>query len=311
MGSTLIERPTNARGAEPTAPRRRRRRNGNWRAAALFLAPALLLLIFLRIVPTVEAVIESFKRGSQNFGGGRFVGLDNYVLLLNDPGFIGVLLTTGKFLLIIVPGQIIIALFLALLLVERMPGVGIIRALVFVPVAAPAAVATVIWGIAYQPQGPINAVLESVGIPPQPFLTSPDQALIAIIILMSWIGIGYWTLFLIAGLQDIPHELYEAAAIDGAGWWRCLWSITLPNLRRPLAFVVVANTVASVLAFVPVLILTGGGPANSTRLIMYDLYNNTFVLGDPNIGQTEVVILLVFLVIVTAIQFRLLSKEKQ
>jgi multiple sugar transport system permease protein len=311
VGSTLIERPTQARGAAPTAPRRRRRRNGNWRAAALFLAPALLLLIFLRLVPTVEAIIESFKRGSQNFGGGRFVGLDNYVLLFNDPGFIGVLLTTGKFLLIIVPAQIIIALFLALLLVERMPGVGIIRSLVFVPVAAPAAVATVIWGIAYQPQGPINAVLESVGLPPQPFLTSPDQALIAIIILMSWIGIGYWTLFLIAGLQDIPHELYEAAAIDGAGWWRCLWSITLPNLRRPLAFVVVANTVASVLAFVPVLILTGGGPANSTRLIMYDLYNNTFVLGDPNIGQTEVVILLVFLVIVTAIQFRLLSKEKQ
>lgn len=310
MGSTLIERPTVARGADAPAPRRRRRRNGPWKAAALFLAPALLLLIFLRLVPTAEAIVESFKRGSQNFGGGRFVGLDNYILLLNDQGFLGVLATTAQFLLIIVPAQIVIALFLALLLVERMPGVGIIRSLIFVPVAAPAAVATVVWGIAYQPQGPINAVLESVGLPPQPFLTSPDQALIAIIVLMSWIGIGYWTLFLVAGLQDIPQELYEAGAIDGAGWWRSLWSITLPNLRRPLAFVVVANTVASVLAFVPVLILTDGGPANSTRLIMYDLYNNTFVLGDPNIGQTEVVILLAFLVAVTAIQFRLLSKEK-
>ncbi len=298
------------RGTSPAlVPRRRRRTRGPWKAAALFLAPALILLVALRLLPTVQAVIESFKQGSQSFDGGTFVGIENYALLFTDPRFIEVLGVTALFLLIIVPVQIICALFLAILLVENVPGLAIVRAFVFIPVAAPAAVATVVWGVAFQPEGPINALLATVGIPAQPFLTSSDQALFCLVVLMSWIGIGYWTLFLIAGIQDVPQDQYEAAAIDGAGWWRTFLSITLPNLRRPLAFVIVANTVASVLAFVPVQILTQGGPAGSTRLIMYDLYNNSFVLGDPNVGQTEVVILLVFLIAVTAVQFRLLSKE--
>ncbi|WP_172979901.1 carbohydrate ABC transporter permease [Agromyces agglutinans] len=294
----------------PARAATRRRSPGQWRAAALFLLPALVLLVALRLLPTAEAVAQSFQRGTQSFTGGRFAGLENYTLLFTDPTFQNVLWVTAVFLVIIVPLQIACALFLAVLLVERFPGVGIVRTLVFIPVAAPAAVATVIWGVAYQPQGPINAVLAAVGLPEQPFLTSADQALLCIIVLLSWIGVGYWTLFLIAGLQDIPRELYEAAALDGAGWWRTLWSVTLPNLRRPLAFVVVANTVSSVLVFVPIQILTQGGPAGSTRLIMYDLYNSSFVLGDLNIGQTEVVILLVFLIAITAVQFRMLSKEK-
>ncbi|WP_170297090.1 carbohydrate ABC transporter permease [Agromyces salentinus] len=296
--------------AETSAPAAtRRRRGGHWRAAALFLLPAVVLLVALRLLPTVEAITQSFQRGTQSFTGGRFVGIENYALLFADPTFQNVLVVTALFLVIIVPFQIVCALLLAVLLVERFPGVGIVRTLIFIPVAAPAAVATVIWGVAYQPQGPINAALAAVGLPEQPFLTSSDQALACIIVLLSWIGIGYWTLFLIAGLQDIPRELYEAAALDGAGWWRTLRSITLPNLRRPLAFVVVANTVSSVLVFVPIQILTQGGPAGSTRLIMYDLYNSSFVLGDLNIGQTEVVILLVFLIAITTVQFRMLSKE--
>ncbi len=289
---------------------RRRRPKDALRAAMLFLLPALVLLIALRIVPMLGAAVDSLKQGSASADGGEFVGFENFAYLFADPGFQSVLAVTGLFLLIIVPGQLVVSLVLALLLVERVPGLGLVRVLVFIPVAAPAAVATVVWGIAYQPKGPINATLTALGLPPQPFLTSTDQALLSIIVLMSWIGVGYWTLFLIAGLQDIPRELYEAAAIDGAGWWRAFWSITLPNLRRTLAFVVVANTVSSVLAFVPVQILTQGGPAGSTRLIMYDLYNNTFQLGDVNLGQTEVVVLLVFLIAVTAVQFRMLNREE-
>lgn len=199
---------------------------------------------------------------------------------------------------------------LALLLAERLPGMGLVRVFVFLPVAAPAAVASVVWGIAFQPQGPINGVAEKIGLHPQPFLTSSSQALWCLIVLMSWIGVGYWTLFLVAGLQDIPRELYEAGAIDGAGYWRSLTAITLPNLRRTLAFIVVADTVASAMAFVPVQVLTHGGPADSTRLYMYDLYNQTYVIGNLNLGQAEVVLLLIVLILVTAVQFRLLNKER-
>ncbi|MDC4232243.1 sugar ABC transporter permease [Actinomyces sp. B33] len=257
----------------------------------------------------IGAVIASFQKGANTLKGPQWVGLENYAYLLGNPSFWDVLAVTGRFLVIIIPLQVVTALFLAIILNERVPGIALVRTAVFIPVAAPAAVASVIWGIAYQPRGPINAVLESIGLPPQPFLTDSDQALQAIIVLMSWIGVGYWTLFIIAGLQEVPRELYEAAAIDGSGWWRTLVHITLPSIRRTLAFVVVADTVSSVLAFVPVQILTQGGPADSTRLVMYDLYNNTFQLGDANLGQTQVVVLLLFLVIITAVQFRMLNKE--
>lgn len=291
----------------------RRTRRGGGRGplptAILFLLPAVVLLIVLRLTPMIGAVIASFQKGANTLKGPEWVGLDNYVYLLGGKGFWDVLAVTGKFLLIIIPLQVVAALFLAILLNEKVPGIALVRTSVFIPVAAPAAVAAVVWGIAYQPKGPINAVLESIGLPAQPFLTDSDQALFSIIVLMSWVGVGYWTLFIIAALQEVPRELYEAAAIDGAGWWRTLGHITLPSIRRTLSFVVVADTVSSVLAFVPVQILTQGGPADSTRLVMYDLYNNTFQLGDANLGQTQVVVLLVFLIIITAVQFRMLSKE--
>ena len=291
----------------------RRTRRGGGRGplttALLFLLPAVVLLIVLRLIPMLGAALASFQKGANTLKGPEWVGLENYAYLLGGQGFWDVLAVTVRFLIIIIPLQVVAALFLAILLNERIPGVALVRTTVFIPVAAPAAVAAVVWGIAYQPRGPINAALEAIGLPAQPFLTDSDQALLAIIVLMSWIGVGYWTLFIIAALQEVPRELYEAAAIDGAGWWRTLRHITLPSIRRTLAFVIVADTVSSVLAFVPVQILTQGGPADSTRLIMYDLYNNTFQLGDANLGQTQVVILLIFLVIITAVQFRMLSRE--
>ena len=307
--ATWRDRRTAGETAQPPAVRRRRRVSSEARAAALFLLPAAALLIGARLIPIVSAVIDSLKTSALSLQGSHFAGLHNFRVLLADPGFHKTLAVTGIFLLVIVPFQIIIAFFLALFLVERFPGVGIARMLVFLPVAAPAAVASVVWGIAYQPQGPLNGLAHALGLPAQPFLTSPHQALACLVVLMSWIGIGYWTLFLIAGLQDIPRELYEAAAIDGAGWWRSLSRITLPNLRRTLAFIVVADTVASATAFVPVQVLTQGGPAQSTNLIMFNIYNQAYTIGNINVGQAQVVLLLIVLIAVTALQFRLLSKE--
>lgn len=298
-----------AGAATSPPPRRRSAAQASALVAAMFLLPAFALLVVLRILPMGEAVATSLQKDALSADGGTFVGLENFTYLFSLPQFWDTVRVTALFLFIIVPLQVAIALALALLLAERIPGVGLVRVAVFIPVAAPAAVATLVWGLAFRPEGPINAVLGVVGIDPQPFLTSPDQALGAIIVLMSWIGIGYWTIFLLSGVQSVPAELYEAAALDGAGWWRCLWSITLPSMSRSILFVVVANTVSSSLAFVPVQILTQGGPAGSTRLYMYDLYNTTFLLGDISLGQAQVVLLLVALVAVTTVQFRMLTKE--
>jgi multiple sugar transport system permease protein len=158
-----------------------------------------------------------------------------------------------------------------------------------------------------RPDGLLNALLAPLGIGEQRFLTSPDQALWSIILIVSWIGVGYWMTFLIAGLQDIPKSLYEAVTIDGANAWQRFRYVTLPQLRRPLTFVLVANTVANFLVFAPVQILTKGGPQGSTNLVMNEIYQRAFLTGDKSSAAAATVVLVLIVLVVVAIQFRLMT----
>ena len=137
-----------------------------------------------------------------------------------------------------------------------------------------------------------------------------DQALFCIIVMVSWVGVGYWMTFLVAGLKDIPSSLYEAAEIDGASRWQQFRFITLPQLRRPLTFVLVADTVANFLVFAPVQILTGGGPEGSTDLIMNNLYSRAFITNDTSGAAAQTLILVSIVVFVVAIQFRLMMPKE-
>ena len=256
----------------------------------------------LRLWPAALALGTSL--GSEQ--PGRLLDLSAYAALFADPVFTGSLLTTALYSVIVNPLQIALALALALLLHRRMAGAGLWRTVVVLPVVIPQSVSAVIWGIALRPDGPINAVLTSLGLPPQPFLTSTSQALPAIVLIVSWVGVGYWMTFLVAGLNDIPQALYEAAALDGARAWARFWHITLPLLRRPLAFVVVADTVANFLVFAPVQILTGGGPEGTTNLVMADIYTRAFVYGDNRGAAAETTVLVAAVVLVVLVQFRLM-----
>jgi ABC-type sugar transport system permease subunit len=149
-------------------------------------------------------------------------------------------------------------------------------------------------------------MLESLGIGEQPLLTSSGQVIPSIILIASWVGIGYWMMFLIAGLQEIPRELQEAASLDGAGPVRRFRHVTLPLLRRPLLFVLVADTVANFVLFAPIQVLTRGGPEGASNLLMYDIYHNQFELSDPHSAAAELVILLALMLVIVGVQFRLL-----
>ncbi|WP_052226854.1 carbohydrate ABC transporter permease [Microbacterium mangrovi] len=290
------------------APRRGRHRPGPGSIALLFLLPALLALVVLRLAPAAVALVDSLSRTTL-LGGTSFVGLGNYFELFANPDFQNAIGVTLLFALVINPLQIAAAVLLAILFTKRAAGSRFWRSMVILPIAVPPAVSAVVWSVIYRPDGLANSFLAVFGIPPQPFLTSQSQALLSIMILLSWIGVGYWMMFLIAGLNDIPASYYEAASIDGASGWRQLWSITLPLLRRPLAFVLVADTVSNFLVFAPVQILTKGGPNGSTNLLMYDLYTRAYTFGDINKAQAEVVILVVITVAIVALQFRLLRAE--
>jgi len=192
---------------------------------------------------------------------------------------------------------------------NRFPTTGFWRTLILLPVAIPQSVSAVIWAVAFRPDGLINALLAVFGIGPQPFLTSTDQALACIIVMVSWVGVGYWMTFLIAGLQDIPKSLYEAVTIDGANRWQRFRYVTLPQLRRPLTFVLVADTVANFLVFAPVQILTKGGPQGSTNLIMNEVYTRAFQQGDRGSASAATVVLVTLVLVVVLLQFRLMNDK--
>lgn len=276
--------------------------------AVPLLAPAVLALVLMRVLPALSAFSESFQRQSLRTGVKEFVALDNYTYLLGSAGFRSVLVTTLVFNLVINPVVVVLSTALALLLAQRLPLVGLWRSLIFVPAAVPGSVVALIWSTALQPDGLVNSLLSAVGLPAQPFLTSSGQALPSIGLMVAWGAVGYWMLFVVAGLKDIPAELYEATMIDGAGWWRRLSGITLPLLKRPMAFVLVACTVGSFLVFAPVQILTKGGPDGSTNLLMYDVYNNAYQVGDLGVAQAEVVVLMALLAVIVAIQFRVMRE---
>lgn len=273
------------------------------------VAPAVIAMVTMRAVPMITALGQSLQQVSLTTGETRFVGLANYIYLLTDPSFHSVLVVTLVFNVILNPLILVLSTAFALLLSQQFPLVGLWRSMIFVPAAVPGAVVAVIWSTALQPDGTANALLQLIGLPPQPFYTSASQSAMSIGIMVVWGALGFWMIFIIAGLKDIPDALYEAAAIDGAGWWRRLFSITLPLLKRPMAFVLVANTVGSFLVFAPVQILTKGGPNGSTNFIMYDIYQRAYLINDLGTGQAEVVILLAILAIIVAIQFRLMRDE--
>ena len=276
-------------------------------ASIAFLAPTVSLILILRLLPTGAAIADSTRSALPgSLAAPEFVGVDVFVELFASESFWQSLRQTLIFNIFVNPIQILIALALAVLLTRNLPGSGLWRTLIFLPSAVPLAGSTIVWGIALRPDGPINELLALAGVPAQPWFTSPDQVVGSIIILASWIGIGYWMMFLIAGLNDIPEVYFEAARIDGAGPIRTFFSITLPLLRRPLLFVLVADTVANFVLFAPVQILTRGGPEKASNFLMYDTFHRSYELSDPYRASAQLVVLLIIMIAIVVVQFRLL-----
>jgi len=280
-------------------------------ALTLFLAPALLALLVMRLIPAAQALIESLFKTNVFNGSKTFVGLENYYSLLDNPDFQNTLLVTLLFTIIVNPLQVVSALALSLLFVRPFPFSRLLRSLVIFPVAVPPAVSAVMWSAMYRPDGLLNSILESVGLQSQGFILDQDQALMSIIVMLSWIGVGYWMLFLIAGINDIPDEIFEAAKLDGASYLRNIWSVTLPLLSRPLSFVLVATTISNFLVFAPILILTRGGPNGSTSLLMHDIFIRAYSFGAIGRANAAVFILISLMVVAVSLQFFLLRKGNE
>ena len=270
-----------------------------------FLAPAFLGLFFFRFIPIGMSGIGSLL--AENLRGETaFVGFKNYAELVEDPAFWNTIRITLIFNLIINPFQICCAMALALLV--RRPGrfIDIFRLGFIMPMTVSIALTSIIWSILLDPSlGPVNGILRWAGFPAQPFFRSENQALTTLILVATWKGAGYWMIFLLSGLLAIPKEIDESALVDGANSLQNFISITLPLMKRPLSFVLVADTAANFLLFAPVYIITNGGPNGATQLLMFEAYQAAFAYINHGRSMAISTIILFVVIVIAIIELRL------
>jgi multiple sugar transport system permease protein len=241
----------------------------------------------------------------------EWIGPANYIGLLSDANFLSSLGITLRYTVEAAVPLILLSLGLALLLNQRSRFSGAYQVIYFVPVVMPAVVAAIIWGLLYRPSGVVNNFLGVFGVDPLPWIASAQYALHGIVIVTIWGTFGYATLILLAGLQSIPPEYGEAAAIDGASRWRVVRDITLPLLAPRLLFVTATSIAALLTSFVLPYVMTNGGPGTATRVLPLLIYETGFQFLRAGQASAMAFILLFITLIFTAVQFRLFGKEVQ
>ncbi|TAK22818.1 MAG: sugar ABC transporter permease [Chloroflexota bacterium] len=246
-------------------------------AALVFLLPNILGFMGFTALPVLAAFVLSFLDWDFLLGA-TFVGLDNYTqLLTRDTTFRRVVANTAVYVLGNVPINIILALVLALALNCRLRGTLFFRTVFFLPVVSTMVAVAIVWRWMYNTEfGVINYFLTLGGASKIPWLTSTEWPMLAIIVMSVWKGFGYSMVIFLAGLQGIPQQLYEAAAIDGANGWLKFWHITLPMLSPTTFFVVVITIIHSFQVFEQALVMTEGGPADATNTIVLYIYQTGF-----------------------------------
>ncbi|MEW8308379.1 MAG: sugar ABC transporter permease [Candidatus Thiodiazotropha endolucinida] len=295
-----------------------RSRTSKQSATALLMAiPALAGLLLFILLPFAAALALAFT--DLRLGSPlpvKFVGFGQFVQLFNDPDFMRALLNNLLFAAVVVPLQTVLALALALLLNQGLPGTVAFRTLFFMPVVFPMSLVSVIWSLIYAPgpDGMMNAFLEwaSFGLwEARDFLRDPLLALPGIMLLSIWQGVGFQMVILLAGLQAIPQSLYEAAALDGAGRWQQLLHITLPQLRNPLIFVMLITTILAFRLFDQVQIMTRGGPDNATTTVIYEMVQSAFARQQVALASAMTVVFFLLVLAVTWLQRRYTHHERE
>jgi multiple sugar transport system permease protein len=285
-------------------------RRSNAGVAGAFLFPALLFLTVFLLFPLLYTVYLSFTSGSFTARGMRWVGFNNYLRLFLAPDFWQVLGNTWYFSSCTVLFGTLTPLLLAVGIESLSIGRGLFRTLYFLPAIISLVAAGLGFRWLFQTDGAINALLHSWRLPPIEWLSTTTWAMPVLILLSSWQQIGFNLVAFLAGLQTIPTSRYEAAALDGANSWQQFYHITLPGLRPTLVLAFVTTAIFSLRSFEQVYAVTGGGPLNSTNLLVYYVYDRAFARLDFGYGAAATSLLLLFTTIFAYLQLRLWQVEK-
>lgn len=270
-------------------------------AALIFVLPAVILLLLFLILPAFSTIRYSFTDYNiMRPDSIKFCGLNNFIELFQDKLFLKSFCNTVYFTIIVVPFQCLLALGLALLISPKKRGVSIFRAAYFSPMVTSMVVVAILWSVLYNPNpntGLINAFLVKLGIGPIGFLKDPKTAMNSIIFMSAWQAAGYQMMIFLAGLQAIPKDQYEAASIDGAGSLQQFRYITLPGLKNVIKYVVMITMIQAMKLFTQPYVMTQGGPQDSTRTLVYYIYEQGFQ--SRNFGYACTVATIFFVIVIT------------
>ena len=279
------------------------------RAGKLFVAPAMVLFVIFNALPVLGALALSFT-DYDILTPPSWAGLGNYTRLFDDDTFITSLKNIIGYCLMFVPLMIVLSLLLALALNSRLPGMTIFRTIYFIPVVtSPVAAATVWAWMLNGHYGVINEALRLIGIDGPAWLGDPGTAMISIVLVTLWQGVGSNMLIYLAGLQGVPDYLYEAAALDGAGRWRSFLHITWPSLRTTTFFVTTLSLIGAFQLFDQAYVMTKGGPGQATLTPVYQIYETGFNRLQMGYASAQAFSLFLVIVAVTVINLRVNREE--
>ncbi len=283
--------------------------------------PGLILLVLFVVVPFFTAIVLSFYNVDFSMvDGPKFWGFEQYRRILVDPVtspiFYKALMNNFTFALIVVPVQTGLAVLLAVMLNVKLRGIAFFRSFFFLPVVFPMSLVAIIWALMFSRDslGMLNGLLNMLSfgfIQPIDWLGDPKIALLSIALLSVWAGVGFQMVIVLAGLQEIPLELYEAASLDRANWWQRFWNVTIPGLRNTLIFVIIITTIFSLRLFDQIFILTKGGPIDATQTVMYQAVTSAFVEGNVGRASAITVVFVVIIIIITLIQRLVLRQNRE
>ncbi|WP_448809019.1 carbohydrate ABC transporter permease [Agromyces bauzanensis] len=291
---------------------RRRRRFRDIAVGWSFILPNFVGFAALTLVPMIGALVLAFMEWD-SYSTPEWVGLDNFERMLRDQTFWIALGNTAHYALGHIPLTMAASLGLALLLNRRLRGLGFFRTAMFFPYVTSLVAVAVVWNMLFNPAaGPVNQLLEALGVAEPPGWTSSSAwAMPAIIVTSVWRDMGYYMVLYLTGLQAIPTEYYEAAEVDGANAWQRFWNVTIPSLRPTTFFVLVMITISSFKVFDLIVVMTDGGPGRATTVLSQLIYREGIV--ENRFGYSSAVALVLFVIVLafTAAQFTLQKRKER
>jgi multiple sugar transport system permease protein len=306
--TTIVAPAGRAVPAVQSPPGRRKRLTSEGVVRLLFVAPAALYLLLFFGYPVVKNItmsLQAYTTKTFFTGEAPWVGLANYEAVLNSSLFWPSMINTALFTVGSIAGQFVIGLALACFFKRRFPLSNFLRSMLLLPWLLPLIVSSATWrSILDQDSGILNRFLGTVGLDAVPWLTSPSVALIAVVLVNIWVGIPFNVTIIYGGLQDIPDELYEAGALDGATGWKAFWNITLPNLKPVISVVLVLGVVYTIKVLDIILGLTNGGPANATQTLSIRSYQESFINFEFGVGAAFSNILILISLVFAVIYLR-------